>query len=876
MTAPDAHANLNVSSLTPTQGVAIPINVPTYYGNDFDVAGIGDFNGDGFEDLAIGVPNYTDSDYTYAQGAAYVLFGGANGEFEADLSALDGSNGFKFVGESEYDYVGHRLASAGDVNGDGLSDLVIGRPSNLNGSSSLSGSAYVIFGTSSPQATLAPSDITAASGGIGLVIEGGPAGGTVGASVDGGGDINGDGFSDLIVGAPYVNSPAYAAGASYVVFGNETFDAANIDLTTIDGTDGFSIEATGGYERLGHAVSFIGDINNDGIDDFAVGAPSTLSTEPGAAYVVFGSQSGWAASFSLQAEIVDGDGSQGFKAVGEANDDRLGAAVSAAGDVNGDGVSDLLLSADEADFSNRADAGRSYVVFGTAAPFSPSLDLNNIGSGIAGFRLYGESSADGYLVQGAAAGDVNGDGIDDLSIGSPDADDNFSIDIGKGHVIFGDAQLGNADIDLASIDGTNGLEVIGAFDYSGLGAAVSGAGDINGDGFADILVGAPYDGAGKAYVLFGGLTGFGEVPSLTSSVSTLDFEKVPVATASNLKSITLTNTGTGPLSLGTLSLTGADASDFALSSDNCSNQTLAVSASCTLSVSLTPAQVGARTAAVSVPSNASTSPDSIGLVGTGVLLGEVALSSTRLDFGQVVVGQDKTELVSLSNKGAGQLAIEPLAINGSGASDYALTNDGCSGQTLRAAGQCEFSVVLTPSSNGPRSASLSISTNALSSPDSVALAGLGHQLGALSVSTGSVDFGLVAPNQTSTQAVTITNQGLGDLVLGQMALAGTDSSAFGIASDGCSGQALSPEATCELVLEVTQPGSRPVEATLTIPSDNGTEVVSLTAQPLETSSAPRASTIAERDKPVPVIALQPQWLALLVGLLGWLGVRARG
>ena len=179
-----------------------------------------------------------------------------------------------------------------------------------------------------------------------------------GRSVSAAGDINGDGIDDLIIGE------WYRAGRSYVVFGSDIGLPDPFDLSSLNGDNGFVLNNELG-ERFGISVSAAGDINGDGIDDLIIGADGA---EPngnfsGRSYVVFGSDSGLPNPFNLSSL----NGSNGFVLNGEAQGDQSGASVSAAGDINGDGIDDLIIGADRADPNGNSDAGRSYVVFGRAA-----------------------------------------------------------------------------------------------------------------------------------------------------------------------------------------------------------------------------------------------------------------------------------------------------------------------------------------------------------------------------------------------------------------------------------------------------------------------------------------------------------------------------
>src|SRR5258705_303913 len=379
-----------------------------------------------------------------------------------DLSSLNGSTGFKITGEAAGDNSGIAVSSAGDLNGDGFADLIIGASgASPNGLSS--GATYVVFGKASGfGATLALSSLNGTNG---FQIDGVAAGDISGFSVSSGGDINRDGFADLIIGAPKADPNGTDSGASYVVFGKASGFSANLELSSLNGTNGFQINGEAAGDFAGYSVSAAGDINGDGFGDVIVGAPFAAPNGPrsGATYVVFGKASG----FSANLELSSLNGANGFQINGEAPNDVSGFAVSSAGDVNGDGFDDIIIGAYGANIDGPY-AGASYVVFGKASGFSANFQLSSV-NGSNGFRIIGEAPGDYSGFSVSSAGDVNGDGFDDLLIGAP-----FATVIcpasGSSYVVFGKASGFSATIDLLTLDGTNGFYIPGEtpHDTSGL------------------------------------------------------------------------------------------------------------------------------------------------------------------------------------------------------------------------------------------------------------------------------------------------------------------------------------------------------------------------------------------------------------------------
>ena len=222
-------------------------------------------NGDGFDDVIIGMP------FAAPAGGSYVLFGHAGGfAAEIQLSDLDGTNGFQINGEAASSSSGYSVASAGDVNGDGFDDLIIGSP-NANPNGYFSGASHVVFGQAGGFA--AEIELSDLDGTNGFQINGEAFEDSSGISVASAGDVNGDGFDDLIIGAPLGRPKRGRSGASYVVFGQAGGFAAEIELSDLDGTNGFQINGEAAFDSSGRSVAAAGDVNGDGFDDLIVGSP---------------------------------------------------------------------------------------------------------------------------------------------------------------------------------------------------------------------------------------------------------------------------------------------------------------------------------------------------------------------------------------------------------------------------------------------------------------------------------------------------------------------------------------------------------------------------------------------------------------------------
>ncbi|MEQ9412013.1 MAG: integrin alpha [Fuerstiella sp.] len=467
----------------------------------------GDVNGDGIDDFVIGA-NKADSVNNQREdaGEAYLIYGSSELPETIDLAAL-GAGGVVIHGADIFDITAHQIAAA-DVNGDTYSDLIIGAHQSDGAGNTVasSGGAFVVYGGPS-----LPSSIDLAGlGSAGITIFGPDPADLTGNPVASVGDINGDGFQDIGIGAIWADSLNNArdrAGEAHIIYGGDTLPAT-INLATV--TAGvLRIYGAEAGDEAGVSVAGAGDVNGDEIDDLIIGARfadgrDNQVTRAGETYIIYGST-----SMPSAIDLAAQDGPD-VVVYGTDAHDFSGYFPYGSGDINGDGFNDIVIGVTGGDAANnsRPNGGETHVVFG-GPQLPPVINLETLGT--AGITIYGADSGDNSGRSATIVGDLNGDERDDLVIGAYRGHGayNLATDTGEAYIIFGRPDFPET-LDLR-IPGAVDQIILGidAEDQSSL--MVRGAGDVNDDGVADLIIGAPFAhslgnaraDAGEAYIVFG-------------------------------------------------------------------------------------------------------------------------------------------------------------------------------------------------------------------------------------------------------------------------------------------------------------------------------------------------------------------------------------
>ena len=393
------------------------------------------------------------------------------------------------------DQSGLAVSGAGDVDKDGYDDVIIGAPHNADG-----GEAYAFLGKKSGYKSSFDLDDLDGSNGFTVHTDIVVTTDHLGMAVGPAGDVDGDGYDDIILGSTDDND-------QYLLWGESSRQSSNWTSNLPD--DLYIETGTAQMDDFHNRwVDTVGDVNGDGKDDFIIGEAwddadndgNGIAFDSGQSWVIFG---GSKSSLGTRLNVADLDGSNGFAIPGVDVYDLSGNAVSGTGDLNDDGYDDIIVGAKYGDAGGGA-SGEAYVIFGKSS-FSDIVDPARL-NGSSGFRLDGADGGDQAGFSVSEAGDVNGDGIADLLVGAPYADPDNRSSAGEVYVVFGKKSGYQSTWDLDSLTDSEGFVVQGIDPNDNAGHAINAAGDVNKDGYDDIIIGAPgaANKKGETYVLFGG------------------------------------------------------------------------------------------------------------------------------------------------------------------------------------------------------------------------------------------------------------------------------------------------------------------------------------------------------------------------------------
>ncbi|MCJ8315233.1 MAG: FG-GAP repeat protein [Saccharospirillaceae bacterium] len=466
----------DMSDLTPEKGFTI-LSGQTNAFFGWAATGVGDVNNDGIDDFVIGAHSANVPEFD--NGVVY-LYLGKEGLTEQEIIA-DSRNESEAIiihGERNNSYIGYSLSAAGDVNGDGIDDFILGTDEEENFKVQNFGAAYIIFGrnTWDKKINLGEPDNTSFVRIHGQSIRDEQ----LGLRVAGNGDFNGDNLQDIIVAAErtYINN--IYTGAVYVIYGRSQWDSF-VDVTQLNDNDGFMVEAHSELRRIGEEASMLNDINNDGLDEIMFSGYVTGEDSDAYCFIIYGTEQ----QISTKFNTSELDGNNGFYFKMQAGSGCL--AIGNVGDINNDGLNDYAVgdSIFNRDNNFRTSEGAVNIIFGNLESKSTRSDSLTL-DGSNGFSMYGQIFPDHSPYLGneiIALGDFNGDGIDDFSVSERLEYGTKSI-----YIIFGSNRDWPAELDVQNLSESYGVTINWPAVDGSIAFSLNAAGDVNNDGYDDIIL----------------------------------------------------------------------------------------------------------------------------------------------------------------------------------------------------------------------------------------------------------------------------------------------------------------------------------------------------------------------------------------------------
>jgi len=464
-------------------------------------SGAGDVDGDGISDIVVGAPGADNRSHNTG-GNAYIIRGSADVDTEIDLKFPPSDSVVVLEGATPGDQLGFSVSNAGDVNGDGIDDFIVGAPGAVSTDpihhEPDTGRAYIIYGSPNLPPTIDVSSL----GSAGITMIGGQEDGRFGSAVSGAGDFNGDGYGDVLVGAPNEEHNQNGdAGAAYLILGGPSLSSW-MDFSTAQ--SGVAVFKTGGHDnRVGSSVADLEDFNGDGHTDIAIASlrfGDAANPAAGRAWIIFG---GSTPSAEINLNELSDSGLSGVTIRTPVANDEVGQSISCAGDADADGDTEVLVTRSLDDHDPETIATVAYLIRGSSDP-DEEINLAESHPMVTRYDTFFDNEEEGQSAHGTY--DVTGDGVDDHIVGIPRS---VLLEVEKGiaHRVDGDQNLGGSQ--LLDLLQHSGRGFIGLGQDQKVGYSVGAAGNFNDDRGNDMMIGAPgtkpygRSEAGALYVFLG-------------------------------------------------------------------------------------------------------------------------------------------------------------------------------------------------------------------------------------------------------------------------------------------------------------------------------------------------------------------------------------